>query len=236
MSTRIEAGGFTEQDGMVFNPDLVPHLGYISNDDYVTYNFNFIPGRTNYRINFIYALRGTDINDGGTWEARLGGVDGEIIGTYQPLPTSSNDWVTYVEDTFSLQRTTGEPLVGDKITFVARTGDVAAPDPELVYAAENGDNAFGDFPLQECQGDCDDDSQCASSGLICFKRDGLEPVSGCSGLGISAKDYCVRSLLNFGWFEIGYVEDLNIPTNSPTTLPTNQPTNAPTNVCSRGID
>ena len=72
--------------------------------------------------------------------------------------------------------------------------------------------------------------------VICFKRDALEPVSGCSGLGISAKDYCVRSLLNFGWFEIGYVEDLNIPTNSPTNQPTNAPTNAPTNVCSRGID
>ena len=146
---------------MVFNPDLVPHLGYISNGDYVTYNVNFNPYGTNYRINFLYALSGKNDRDGGTWEARLGGVDGEIIGTYQPLPTDSDDWYTFVEDKFSLQRTNGEPLEGDKITFVARTG---------------------------------------------------------------------RYLMNFGWFEIGYVEDLNIPTNSPTTQPTNQPTNAPTNV------
>ena len=195
---------------MILNPDPVPHLGYISNDDYVTYNFNFIPGRTNYRINFIYSLRGTDINDGGTWEARLGGVDGEIIGTYQPLPTSSNDWVTYVEDTFALQRTTGEPLVGDKITFVARTGDVAAPDPELVYAADNGDNAFGDFPLQECQGDCDKNRDCAS-GLICFLRDGLQAVPRCSGDGLSGKDYCIRD------------QDLSAPTPPPTPAPTFAP-------------
>ena len=63
--------------------------------------------------------------------------------------------------------------------------------PKLVYAADNGSNAFGIFPLQECQGDCDKDGDCAGE-LYCFERDGLEAVPGCSGEAESetGKDYC----------------------------------------------
>jgi hypothetical protein len=46
------------------------------------------------------------------------------------------------------------------------------------------------LPLQLCQGDCDDDSDCAV-GLKCFQRDGFTPVSGCFGNGISDYDYCI---------------------------------------------
>ena len=49
--------------------------------------------------------------------------------------------------------------------------------------------------LQVCEGDCDGDSQCAP-GLKCFQRDGLEPVPGCSGTGLTAYDYCVYPELN----------------------------------------
>ena len=44
-------------------------------------------------------------------------------------------------------------------------------------------------PLKECQGDCDSDSQCEGD-LKCFLRDEFESVPGCSGQGLSGKDYC----------------------------------------------
>lgn len=45
------------------------------------------------------------------------------------------------------------------------------------------------FPLLKCEGDCDKDAHC-DLGYSCFKRDENESVPGCSGFGISAKDYC----------------------------------------------
>jgi len=49
------------------------------------------------------------------------------------------------------------------------------------------------FPLGECEGDCDYDSDC-EDGLVCFQRDGRESVPGCSGGSRvrSRTDYCVR--------------------------------------------
>merc|ERR1712048_1236123 len=43
--------------------------------------------------------------------------------------------------------------------------------------------------LEMCQGDCDEDFECAG-GLNCFQRDGHEPIPGCSGRGIRGFDYC----------------------------------------------
>jgi len=45
-------------------------------------------------------------------------------------------------------------------------------------------------PLQVCQGDCDDDSDCAT-GLMCYQRDGPAAVPGCRGEGVHGFDYCV---------------------------------------------
>eukprot|EP00980_Cylindrotheca_fusiformis_P025931 scaffold14920_cov63-Cylindrotheca_fusiformis.AAC.4 len=48
------------------------------------------------------------------------------------------------------------------------------------------------FPLQECEGDCDDDNDCAGY-MVCFQRDSNEPVPGCVGgeSDNSRTDYCV---------------------------------------------
>jgi hypothetical protein len=45
------------------------------------------------------------------------------------------------------------------------------------------------LPLQLCEGDCDNDGDCAD-GLKCFQRTGLTPVPGCSGSGKIDYDYC----------------------------------------------
>ena len=48
-------------------------------------------------------------------------------------------------------------------------------------------------PLDECEGDCDNNDQCAD-GLTCYQRDKNEEVPGCTGGGsdTSLTDYCIR--------------------------------------------
>lgn len=60
--------------------------------------------------------------------------------------------------------------------------------PELTIVGDEG-LPEGTFPLGQCQGDCDDDSECAD-GLACFQRDDYEMVPGCSGKGERKTDYC----------------------------------------------
>lgn len=51
-----------------------------------------------------------------------------------------------------------------------------------------------DSPCDICQGDCDNDDECAA-GLSCSIRGAgeLTPVFGCSGLGIAGLDYCYNA-------------------------------------------
>ena len=103
-----------------------------------------------------------------------------------------------------MQKPTGSPVPVTEdaiLTFVWDNGSY-----------EDGYSAASEpYPLHVCRGDCDGDSDCDGS-LICFKRDGVTPVPGCSGAGVSAKDYC-------------YDPNAENPTNSPTRP---QPTNSPT--------
>jgi hypothetical protein len=61
-------------------------------------------------------------------------------------------------------------------------------DSPLVDVGDNGVPA-DQFPLGECEGDCDGDSECQGD-LQCFQRSGLTPVPGCTGDGSDSKDYC----------------------------------------------
>ena len=55
------------------------------------------------------------------------------------------------------------------------------------------------YPLSECEGDCDTDTQC-QLGLKCHHRNDQSAVPGCFGAGTSALDYCIEPpLLNLGW-------------------------------------
>jgi hypothetical protein len=63
---------------------------------------------------------------------------------------------------------------------------------QLQVLGDNGDPADA-YPLPECAGDCDEDSDCAE-GLICFQRDVGEDVPGCLG-GTddnTRSDFCIR--------------------------------------------
>jgi beta-lactamase superfamily II metal-dependent hydrolase len=81
------------------------------------------------------------------------------------------------------ERTGTEPVPGcagrgisgkDYCYTAASSGDRAT-----AYIGNNGSPGSA-FPLGECQGDCDNDSEC-KTGLECFQRDGGESVPGCSG-------------------------------------------------------
>lgn len=60
------------------------------------------------------------------------------------------------------------------------------PKRYFEYLGDPGDHLF---PLGLCQGDCNNDWDCAF-GLNCFNRRGNEVVPGCHGQPIRAVDYC----------------------------------------------
>ena len=51
--------------------------------------------------------------------------------------------------------------------------------------------------LGECKGDCDTDADCKGA-LACFHRNGLEPITGCTGQGQTSYDYCCKSSFHNG--------------------------------------
>ena len=69
----------------------------------------------------------------------------------------------------------------------------SAPPPSTTTLRIVGDNKSPSsvFPLGQCQGDCDTDSECAV-GLVCFQRSMGQAVPGCRGTPDGSTDYCVR--------------------------------------------
>jgi hypothetical protein len=61
---------------------------------------------------------------------------------------------------------------------------------QVCLKGNNGKPATA-FPLQKCQGDCDNDDECAGS-LKCLQRRSDEPVPGCTGLtdNMNGRDFC----------------------------------------------
>lgn len=95
-------------------------------------------------------------------------------------------------------------LGGSKYHRVASSSDVVAggvtatasrflqaPRRNLVALNKIGNNGLPAevFPLGLCEGDCDNDSECAP-GLGCFQRGANEPVRGCDGNDSRSTDYC----------------------------------------------
>jgi hypothetical protein len=84
------------------------------------------------------------------------------------------------------------------------------PEGELVIVGNNSVPAAL-FPLQKCQGDCDNDSDCVD-GLVCFQRGTQPTVPGCIGTAdIPEIDYCADPA------------ELATPTPEVTDAPTPQP-------------
>eukprot|EP00980_Cylindrotheca_fusiformis_P028688 scaffold22637_cov133-Cylindrotheca_fusiformis.AAC.1 len=75
-------------------------------------------------------------------------------------------------------------------------------------------------PLERCEGDCDSDSDCASSDLFCFARsEANTPVPGCFGGQSDASlfDYCIRRV------DVAPGVAPTVPTPDPSPNPTPAP-------------
>lgn len=88
--------------------------------------------------------------------------------------------------------------------------------PALMFVAVDAPSPM--YPLGVCQGDCDSDSECQPD-LLCFNREGTEPVPGCFGSGFSGSDFCYNPR----------APQLIAP---PTLVPSSAPFNVPTTVSS----
>ena len=61
-----------------------------------------------------------------------------------------------------------------------------------------------------CEGDCDDHDDCTGD-LLCFERSGIQAVPGCTGTGVSAKDYCYDYCANFADGDLCLIGDEGSP-------------------------
>eukprot|EP00980_Cylindrotheca_fusiformis_P000758 scaffold175_cov153-Cylindrotheca_fusiformis.AAC.10 len=105
------------------------------------------------------------------------------------------------------------------------------------YCVRNSDNfpvlskvgANPGVPLERCEGDCDSDSDCASSDLFCFPRNDNVVVPGCRGgqSDDSKFDYCIRRVDAPPGVAPTTPDPSPSPVNSPTPDPTPGPTPAP---------
>ena len=112
-------------------------------------------------------------------------------------------------------------------TPVPGCSGTGTPDVDYCYRpagnstlAYTGDNLapVRAFPLENCEGDCDNDGDCAP-GLTCFQRNALEVVAGCAGAGDSGRDYCY----------VAPPPSPPAPSSPPTSFPTFSPvTSRPT--------
>lgn len=91
-------------------------------------------------------------------------------------------------------------------------------------------------PLNECEGDCDDDTQCAA-GLKCHQRDPFEAVPGCSGGESSGRytDYCINDstpspTTSYSPTPLPTISTMPSMSAVPSTQPSLNPTPAPNSI------
>jgi hypothetical protein len=97
------------------------------------------------------------------------------------------------------------------------------PEGELVIVGNNSVPAAL-FPLQKCQGDCDNDTDCVD-GLVCFQRGTQPTVPGCIGTAdIPEIDYCADPA------------DLATPTPEITDAPTPPPVEGSSPAPTQAVD
>ncbi|KAL7482816.1 hypothetical protein ACHAW6_012959 [Cyclotella cf. meneghiniana] len=112
------------------------------------------------------------------------GGEGDLAGMdycYSPEPPTTTTTTTTtiaITTTTTITIEPAELMSSDMVSF--------SPS-ELSFARE----CSAEYPCNACEGDCDDDSHCAS-GLLCFSRvqGSVLFVPGCVGVGIAGMDYC----------------------------------------------
>ena len=74
-------------------------------------------------------------------------------------------------------------------TAEGKTDYCVVPTDDMLQYVGNNNRPREAFPLEECQGDCDSDDDCAGQ-LKCYQRSNDDLTPGCLGKGQERKDYC----------------------------------------------
>lgn len=118
-------------------------------------------------------------------------------------------------DMVCLQRDTGVPV--PECEGAPRSNYdycISRPSPNyLIYKYNDYEpSSSNNYTLGECEGDCDDDDDCAN-GLVCFQRSGIDVVPGCVGNEReSGRDFCIK--------DPTLDTDFQCPTASPVAVTT----------------
>ena len=91
---------------------------------------------------------------------------------------------------FTKSSTTSFKLVEDAAKSALKAKSIAKTEDDAKTLTTHGVDPS--TLLGECKGDCDTDKDCKGA-LACFHRNGLEPITGCTGLGQTSWDYCCKS-------------------------------------------
>ncbi|CAB9505692.1 expressed unknown protein [Seminavis robusta] len=137
------------------------------------------------------------IDDDGIWNATTSKNDTTSSTTASPTPSTIENARFFFDDwnfddaptaspTFDFR---GPPLTdaptAEAWSFLLNYHSDPVP---LIFVGNDGD--YETYPLGPCMADCDQDEDCYGN-LVCFQRDGGEPVPGCLGTDRGRSDYCV---------------------------------------------
>jgi hypothetical protein len=129
----------------------------------------------------------------------------------ETTPESAQDALNETESTSGQDNnTTAAPSEDPSMTESILTGHLAVPSPASSTASPSNstnddtdwpflqmtgnDGIFDQYPLGECQGDCDSSIDCFGDYLVCMQRIANEPVPGCRGPAAFSVDYCVQAV------------------------------------------
>jgi len=105
--------------------------------------------------------------------------------------------VCFERDTFQqVPGCLGGQYDGSRVDYcvypTARSVPVSPPSlPPMIGSGGEKQIAWStNFPLAECEGDCDYNEDC-QDGLFCWQRSSGETIPGCSGTDNSSVDYCI---------------------------------------------
>ena len=114
--------------------------------------------------------------------------------TLSPSSDSSFSVIENAEGSMTAEpSTTYSPTLEENATsFPSSNTETSAPTQMPYLRRVGNDGIFDTFPLEECEGDCDESEDCNGPGLACMQRIANETVPGCQGTADFAVDYCVK--------------------------------------------
>ena len=103
--------------------------------------------------------------------------------------TTSQAQVETTSSTTTSTTTTSTSSLPKRLREPASTSSLPKAN-EVTKSNWDGKTKSSDFPLGECEGECDKDRDCKGD-LICYQRNSGHSIPGCSGVPNSGSDFCI---------------------------------------------